>query len=298
MVLLGDAGLPPALYDALGHRTGTLGRTGAGPGEYRAAYLGATLPADSLLIVDRGNRRAIVLAPDHREARTLPAPASTSAVLSLPGGSLLINAAFRDPNRVGLPLHLLDPAGRVVRSFGTEHPLVRPGELTRGVRRIARASAGGVWSARYAHRYEIQLWTLNGTLVRELTRRVAWFEEYDRYWSSSPERPAAPLILGVWEDAGGMLWVYTRVGDRNWRRGLGRERLVEGQRSYEIDNPDLLFDTMVEVIDPTRGELVASFRRDDLWGLVIAPGLLGQVRENDDGAYRIEVQRISLTKTP
>ena len=50
----------------------TLGRSGGGPQEYRSPDSAFPLPGDSTLLVDMGNGRLIVMAPDGTFARTFP----------------------------------------------------------------------------------------------------------------------------------------------------------------------------------------------------------------------------------
>src|SRR5690606_12626678 len=101
-------------------RATPLGRTGPGPGEYKQPDSVWPLPADSSLLVDLGNNRLTVVAPDGRlgQARVLAEPSE--------GG-----------NGPGLTLYLptaTDARGRIYFRGG------RPGDDSLPVMRLDRAS--------------------------------------------------------------------------------------------------------------------------------------------------------------
>jgi hypothetical protein len=60
-------------YDANGRRTGTAGRKGSGPGEFRDVY-NQSWKADTLVVYDGSQRRMTFLSPDAKLLRTEPFP--------------------------------------------------------------------------------------------------------------------------------------------------------------------------------------------------------------------------------
>jgi hypothetical protein len=76
----------------------------------------------------------------------------------------------------------------------------------------------------------------------------------------------------VVDQSKGLIWVNITVPDDEWAEGLVESPYPEGT-GYEIGEADKYYDTIVEVIDPDRGEVIASQRYDewlmDLTGQVL-----------------------------
>jgi hypothetical protein len=67
----------------------------------------------------------------------------------------------------------------------------------------------------------------------------------------------------------------------------------EGVPVVVARNPDSVFDTWVEVLDPGRMTLVAARRFDEVFAARAAPGRLVRVQETDNG-LRISIVALQL----
>jgi len=285
----------PAVYDASGRFLQRLGRVGRGPGEFLGAAA-MLLLRDSIYIFDQGNARLAVLSPQYQPVRTAPIPRSTLTATFAGDSTLILNAEVNDRERIGLPFHRFDIAGNYVASFGD--PTTRPSPRSPApVFRLARANGGGFWAAPATGEYRIEKWGAQGVKHFEVHRRVAWFEPYQKAWAPTPDRPPPPTISALWEDGEGLLWVISAVGDPNWQQGLGAGRRGEGGQTYYpwLDH-SRLFDSMVEVIDPRAGVVLASQRLDVALWISIGDGLFSSLDERADGSPRHDVWRLRLAR--
>jgi hypothetical protein len=108
------------VYDARGMFLRSLGRTGAGPGEF--TQHGATRvrvgKGDSVYVVDAIARRLSVFDSSLKFVRQVRIPAPTTGIVVLADGGLVLNTPIRTPDRVGFPFHSVNGAGSITRSFG------------------------------------------------------------------------------------------------------------------------------------------------------------------------------------
>lgn len=114
--------------------------------------------------------------PTYEVSRTvrLEIPPYIDAAL-LPDGDLILAAPVHTPERVGLPPHLLDREGHVIRSFGSDDPLYRSDVPFIDQRTIAPTEEGrAVWAA-YRNQYVVERWGADGTKRGEIRRDVQWF---------------------------------------------------------------------------------------------------------------------------
>lgn len=126
---------------------------------------------------------------------------------------------------------------------------------------LATASDGGLWAADVVQ-YRIERWDRNGRLLLSLDGQRSWFEPQGRLPFVSRTQPPPPNIVSIVEDAGGLVWLLTAVPDARWREALGEE--VQGTRESYVSIADWarFTDSIIEVIDPTAGQVVASLRFD------------------------------------
>jgi hypothetical protein len=148
----------------------------------------------------------------------------------------------------------------------------------------------------FSHQYTLESWSADGELVTALVRRVEWFRPSEDYWLPTPERPPAPRLMGVWEDSAGLVWTIAHVGDRRWRRGLGNGIRIEGQTAYPITDQQRVYDSVLEVIDPVAGRLLASRRFSGTFDLVVQPNLLAAIREAAAGWLYLEIWSVQLQR--
>lgn len=246
LVLAGPFAEDPFFADETGAITQAVGRKGEGPGEYRRVMQFFEGPS-AYLVFDPSLRRATHLSKTNLETlETHPIPGYTGVppVLVFDDGFYLVTGAEATPRSVGKLFHLLDSAGNVVGRFGEPD---RGNELPSVVVPLclARSRDGTFWTAD-RDRYRISRWDREGNLLEVIRRESAWFAfEADR----EKRRAAVPQyrVDGLFEDEGGLLWVHVR-GYRS-----------EGGR---LDPDPATRTSIIEVIDPVAGTLVAASRMD------------------------------------
>lgn len=196
--------------------------------------------------------------------------------------------AARIPSRghAGWPLHVLSGAdGSVLRSFGADQAALTPGEARASARRLAKAESGRIWAA-HQGQYLIELWDLEGRKHVEVRGSLERFERSDL---------PRPSITGVWEDAG-LLWVMIHVADPRYAENV--QKLEDpgdglGPRIGPADG-HALYDTVLEVIDPASGQLVATRRFDDSLNTLGDDAPIIAYRLSADGSPLVDVLRASL----
>ena len=286
------------VFDRAGRFLRTLGRPGGGPGEFRVPESILLDAHDTVHVIDaRGLQRTVLTpAPEWQYVRRTPIPRVTGAVL-LGGGRMAINAELASGNAAGMPLHLLSVQGVVEHSFGAAGPFdAKAHPWTR--RRVLATSAKGFWAA-HVLSYAVELWSADGRKLAELYREPAWFAPRDApLFASSEHAPSAELVA-LREDANGLLWMLIVVPGTDWRRGLGTPSVKRGPVTgwTKLDHiPQLLFETVIEVIDPVRGTLLASQRVPGLYPFFVGTGQIGGYRTAADQVPVPEVRDIALSR--
>ncbi len=284
-----------AVFDSSGRYRRTVGREGGAPGEYRGIASIANYRGDSLLVLDWGNSRFSVLDPSFSYVRggALPFTPALKTV-SLGDGSFVHARHAQTPDRVGQPLQRLSPRGEWLSSFGSADGIYRPDIPLLLSRTLATADAGRIWSAAVTA-YEIsRIDVASGRVVQRLFRDVPWFPDWRRpgVVGSEPDRPPRPLLVAMREDAEGLLWVLVAVPDARWRTQVRRG---QGAHGHAVADEQEYYDTIIEVIDPRRGELLASRRVGEYIRQFVDDALVGTVVEDlRDGVPRLRVWRVEL----
>jgi hypothetical protein len=282
-----------AAYDGSGRLLQVIGRQGAGPGEFGFIMRLEVFGGDSLIALDVGNSRMTVLSPGYQPVRSFPMPGRFTRAFSLGSGRWLVNGTARAASAAGLPLHVLGPRGEIERSFGSMHAQVRRDRPQADLRRIAVGDSGTIWLARL-DQYLLEEWSSAGSLVRSLRRHADWFPPRDYGRRQEPTARPDPLLLDVWRDQTGYLWVLARVASPAFRA----PPQAPGRREHPmppLEWQDANHDVIIEVIDPATARVLASRRLPQyLIGHVEADRVFG-LRALPNGDTRVEIWRASLT---
>jgi hypothetical protein len=283
------------VFDREGRFLTKFGFRGEGPGEL-LGISALTISPDGVLHA-WDDRRGRVLTFD-REFRFLgsnAAPRDLSAAIHLANGTTIVSAPLARFGEFTQLLHRLARDGSIQSSLGDS---IRrdPRDPIASVRRLTPSHSGGFWSAPWTYRYRLEWWSRTGQRLRSLEPRSTWFTPYDHPAGATPDRPAQSSIYGLWESETGHVWVTALTADSGWREGLGPPVRLEGQQVWPTQDPAKVYDGMIEVFDPRSGSLMARRRVPEPFHFVIAPGLLGGVRWDEDGLPSIEVVRVSLRR--
>jgi len=278
------------VYDNAGRFLRAFGRAGQGPGEFRLVRSLRVGRGDTLYVFDNGVPRISVFDGTHNFVRATPAVANSNDFVPVQSGEFVMNAIRRTPNEVGYPLHLVGSSG-ITRSFGTENPEFRSDLASLLNRRLAVGNDGVLWAA-HETAYQIDMLDASGRVVKRLIRDVNWFTPHASSPRIEPDKPPAPRVRDFRVDANGLLWLLIRVADPNWKNALTTQGRVQGRTFLGYTTPDAYFDSIIEVIDPRTGRLVASGRSPDALLFLLDYGSALSYREIEGVPY-VDVWRVS-----
>lgn len=297
--VLGPEG-PPRIYRATGQYLRTFGIQGRGPGEFILTEDLFWTPGDSLVVVDAGNQRATVFGPEERYVRQVRTPVQmVNAVVVHWPAHVLVSAHIASPSSAGFPLHIASLAGheaRMAKSFGPDNGLLRPGSRASTYQLLARGGNGPLYTVS-PDQYRLHSWNTDGFLLSTIQRRVSWFPDSGAARLGTPDRPPTAGINAIAVDQDGLVWVFARVPSANWKRGWSR--LPPGAREVRRSQLDFaaLYDTRVEVLDPTRAQVVASLDLPGVTLSVLRAGSIAQYARTDEGDGVIRVLDLALVRT-
>lgn len=283
-----------SVFAADGRYVQSFGRAGAGPGEFRGVGSVAVLPGDSLVVFDWGTARFSLFSPEYAYLSSGPLPlAPELPSLALHSGQFVFNSTLASSSTSGQPLHLVNRDGVRERSFGATATGYRPDVPYAMSRAIAEARAGRLWSALRTE-YRIDLINPStGAIERTIRRDAPWFPSGMRPEPRGNEQMApAPFIFDVREDQSGRLWVLIAVADENWRSALRPP--AAGERHTTVIDEQRYRDTVIEVLDPESGRLLASIRLPQHIKQFISDGLVGTVLEDADGVPRLQTWHLQF----
>ncbi len=288
-----------SIFDSSGRFVRAAGRRGEGPGEYQRIQFLLVTPGDTLYAYDaRLQRRSILAPPNYSFVRSTPTPASSWAVVRLPDGRHVINADVPTPERAGLPLHLLDADGNIVTSFGADPAVYRPDVTGLLLRAVALGGPTSVWSAA-RDEYLLELWDVaTGRRLWQVTRDADWFRPHLEDPPLSPNRTPAPRIASIHQASDGLLWVAIRVPSPRWKDFIEHRPGPYNPPLYIPVDLDAVYDTVIEVIDPAAGRLIASQRVSQVLGAFLGDGLVRSLQEDKDGNPVTEIWRVQVNKQP
>lgn len=279
-ILRGSYSTNLKVFDRSGRFVRTIGRDGGGPGEFKGVGDFYVLRGDTLAVFDWGTARYSLFSPDHEYLSAGPLPLSPEpGVIALETGEFVFNYAIFSDNETGQPLHRVGRDGKLARSFGAGTGKFRPDVPYFFSRAISPSRGSLLWSALLTN-YQIDLIDArSGTTMRSLRRDVDWFPPgmapIPRGQAGSIE--PKPLIFDVVEDSTGLLWVLIGVSDPDWRSAVRPGG--DGDHVQVIDDHGYR-DTVIEVLDPENGIVLATARIDERVTQFVGPGLVGAVLED------------------
>ncbi len=287
---------PPLKFDSGGRFVTRIGVMGPGPGEFQGLSTITVVNGDSVYVADA--RSVHVFAPNGAFVRTDALPVVVRIPVIRRDGSAVVAGALQTAAGVGAPFHFLGRGMETItRSFGnpvTGSPSSAPvpGHLGMAERRDR-----GFWVVDVLE-YRLTEWDSTGTPRQVLVGDPAWWVAPTK--TSRRDTVAVPPQSGirrVYEDPAGLLWVATHVPGARWREGWGPRQpgggyLITGIRF------DLLYDTMIEVIDPRSARLLTSVRVPGYVSEFLGPDEILQTTEDTSGVPWALVRKIRLNRSP
>ena len=272
-----------------------IGRRGEGPGEYDLPVLvGGS--ADDLTILDVLSPRLTTIRGG--EVATWRLPFRFDGLDVFPDGRHVYNALSPEPDRIGHPLHVYDPASRrITSSLGDEG--FRAARMDPGIvevrRRVAVAADGNIWAAR-SNRYRIDKWSPDGDHIARIERDALWFRPWGKWPGVDYEVRPAPAVAGVRDWGNGLLMVVVRLADANWRPIAPTLEPVPGHKTIPFSQRDELYDTVIEILDTRSGTVLARTRVDEpVVGLVGTDGFCTYAEHSDLGESKYVVWSVGLS---
>jgi hypothetical protein len=280
----------PLIYSKDGTYLGTLGTQGDGPEQFHRARFTRSGPGDSLWIFD-DLPRVLVYSPDRHYVRTIDLPMTPWDALVLPDGSLLLSSVNAGQP---LPFLLVDAHGLLVRTIGIDDSA---SNSIQSPRQLVRGRDGTFWTMPSSYGWRLEHWDTAGHPLGVIERMPAWYPRYGTYAAGSRQQAPSPTLIGAWFDGAGRLWVMGRAADPHWARGLGPAVADRDGPGATVINPDKAYDTVIEVLDPITGTLLADTRFDMAYVLGGEPGMVMRVTRNPDGWKRVELLRVAFDST-
>jgi hypothetical protein len=232
---------------------------------------------DTVRAIESGTRYHVI-APDLAIKRTTPLVMSVSAAVAEADGKLFaVTPSSSGPNAT--TLGVFDRAGQRVQAFGR---LPSGVDAEMRFRRLAIGPNGSRWGINTAA-YVIERWQPDGSSAQKLIAERDWLKKSNEPAGDARLRKPPARLVGLLVDARERLFVFAIVADANWKP-VGANPAAE---------PNQVFDTLVEVIDPRTGKLIARTRLDQF--LVPMHGTLAySTFEDETGDRRIQVWNVSL----
>jgi hypothetical protein len=147
---------------------------------------------------------------------------------------------------------------------------------------IAPGAAGTVWTGKLAP-YQLKQWAQDGRLLRTINRVTPFFDtrpyEFASGWFTA--RGPQPILADVYQDPRGFLWVGVVIPKPNWK-----ETTKAGQY--------FCCESLVEVLDPMTGALIASARIPLMPHRIMDDGYLAAVTTGPDDEPLLVLYRARL----
>lgn len=289
----------PLVFDASGRRIAALGASGEGPGEFRYAAIIAVDPrTDTVFVTDGGTARLSVFSPQLSFVRSMPFPGRARALGVLRDGDLVAMASIPDRASVGLPFHVFRGDGLRLRAIGDPRRPYTPDREMFFYHRIGPSRRGGFWAVPTLGDYRIEHWTAAGVRDVYLLRRPDWHTALRSGVGNLESIDPPPTShVGIAETESGLLWVLSQVGDPNRRNApLDALRTIEGRFVVPADG-DRAWDSVIELLDPVKGVVIAARRFDMRFVGILPSGKLIRVNGTDDG-IELQIVAVSMLSEP
>lgn len=290
----------PKVYSADGRFIKEAGRSGGGPGEFRAAIELVALPGDSTLVIDGPLARGTIYGPDLAMRRTVrltglsPQPAIVIRWPVIWGNGSTSNTAG-----AGRTLHAMSLASAeavVLRSFDTREGNVRSSPYDAISQLLSPPRSNSVWTANRLV-YQLTQWDMAGNTLHQFVRTPKWFSKPSMPWSGNFTTPPPPFVRAIHEDSDGLVWVYVSVPGPDWEHAWDRVRATPAiEYPTSQINTEKLWVTTVEVIDPRARRVVARTTLDSFVAGVMADGTAWSQVSDDDGRRRIQLTQLNLIR--
>lgn len=281
-----------------GHLLRQIGRPGAEPGEYEMVRNVIVARDGSIHVLDGMLGRWSVFSQSGTLLRSIPLPVQGGlgmpAVL-LRDNQLVVNAVFTAVGDAGYALLRVDEQGKDTRHFDEGAFDLR--QKWRQQRRLWERSNGELLVAR-PYSFSIDVYGSDLTKKRSITRVADWVpagELKEAPGDGMFDKPYAPRLRAIWEDAEGHLWLHMMVPSPLWKPAPP----LEGHASLSPETFSELakrprIETIIEVLDSKGERVLARSRIDGPVGLPFGEGYLAQPVQDAGGEPSVVISRVRL----
>lgn len=287
---VGDEESQVALVDTGGTAERMIGSVGQGPGQFLGVKSLAADYAGGRVVVL--GRRLTVLDTTFTETATVREPDYLRAfrIVRLQGGFAINSYAGGRA-----PILVLDNHLTIRATIG-----VMARDLDSNQYVLASAAQGGLWAARAAYAYELHRYDSIGREMAVLTPQREWFTP----WSIDPASPAQdirqtplhPRVTGLHELPGGRLVVLVITADQVYSASKSLPTVPEGAAPLSPEEYSRYVDSVIEVIDATTGDLIASRRLDDVYAGITPQGRIWRIDYQADTA-RVHIVQLTVPES-
>jgi len=280
------------VYARDGSYSGRFGRKGQGPGEFELPAQVWTDSAGDLRVMDLVLLRCTVISPRGELRRLVQLDADFTTVAAYKDGRFVTGALLPVAGGELALLHVVEADGRRIHSIG---PTVSAASArTMSTFRVLAASGDtAVWVG-LPDRYELQLYSLSGALLRTVRRQTAMFRPHDGRIASGPEDgPPRPRITDIQEQPNGELWILLQVPDPEWRSAFVDGKDPYGQPRKVVGDPGRHRDGILEVIDLQAGAVTSQARSDEALEWFAGPRLVAGESQSPVGVPEVVVFQLA-----
>jgi hypothetical protein len=244
----------PARFGADGAFGRIIARSGVGPGEMGSIWDIFVGRGDSIWVMDHGPWTWHVLTPDAGYVRREPLEPEPSDMIHTPDGRVIAAAWITTPISAGLPLHLLDQSGTVLRSFGLDQALT-PQELRMDrsllSRRIARGAGNTFW-AYSPTRFFLERYDTDGRLLARLRHAMdGWYRVASENQPGEGDFPGRPIGMVLESASADITWLLYYLRNENFVRPVG---------GLDLGTYEGMHDLVVEALHTRTYQVVATQR--------------------------------------
>lgn len=221
---------------------------------------------------------------------------NVQSMAALPNGALVVNATSGVTESMRSALHLVPVNGPILSFDAYTDRILSPRERYRLLRWMWPSADDEFWSG-HVGQYQIDLWSSNGHRRQSLIRRVPWFPPLAHAPTAGRVRPPVAHLTGVYEDNARLLFVLVSIADRRWRgfalpASTAADKGTYAGRSRHAHNA--AFDTIIEVIDPARGVVIARYRDPSQLSWFVGPGYVVSYHGTSNATGVFSVLRLRL----
>lgn len=278
------------IFDQSGRYLRTAGSEGGGAARLGRLVAAGLFPDGRIWAYDARMSLLSILSADFKVTSSSTFPSVPKFAIS--PTQFIVADQLRTRDSVGYPIHIITQEGSILHSFGADQPQFRP-DLAPIVNRVVGPGRGSSLWAVAPGNYLIEKW--DSATRRRLSWaavKTSWFQASQRSQTDVRLRPVS-LVEGVWE-ADGLVWTLIRTADTKWQPPPDASDNKE--RPWSADSYYKTYDWILEAINPTTGDVMASTRFGaGRWasGVLMISQVTGSLRGLDVWAPRL-VQRRKL----